>query len=52
MTATKDTGMLAWRSHVEGAAILIKARGRDQLQTGIGRQLFNAVRHSLVRVFR
>ncbi len=40
--------MLAWRSHVEGAALLIKSRGKEQLKTGIGRQLFNAVRHSLV----
>ncbi|KAL2170403.1 hypothetical protein VTG60DRAFT_4889 [Thermothelomyces hinnuleus] len=39
---------LAWGSHVEGAIQLVKARGRSQLKTKIGLQLFIAVRTQLV----
>lgn len=41
-------GSLAWGSHVEGAIQLVKARGRDQLRTKLGLQLFVAVRTQLV----
>jgi hypothetical protein len=39
---------MAWGSHVEGALQLVKARGRSQLKTKIGVQLFIAVRTQLV----
>ncbi|KAL2151550.1 hypothetical protein VTH82DRAFT_6648 [Thermothelomyces myriococcoides] len=47
ITATQlDT--LAWGSHVEGAIQLVKARGRSQLKTKLGLQLFIAVRVQVV----
>ncbi|KAL2186002.1 hypothetical protein L209DRAFT_688808 [Thermothelomyces heterothallicus CBS 203.75] len=47
ITATQ-LDSLAWGSHVEGAIQLVKARGRSQLKTKIGLQLFIAVRTQLV----
>jgi hypothetical protein len=44
----KQLGNMAWGSHVEGALQLVKARGRSQLKTKIGVQLFIAVRTQLV----
>lgn len=42
--------MLAWRSHIDGAVNIIKARGREKMcQTGLGTLLFIAVRYHLVR---
>ncbi|KAK3391600.1 hypothetical protein B0T20DRAFT_363461 [Sordaria brevicollis] len=40
----KKLGEFAWGSHVEGAIQLVKARGKKQLQTQTGLQLFIAVR--------
>ncbi|CAJ2508574.1 Uu.00g136000.m01.CDS01 [Anthostomella pinea] len=40
----KQIGMLNWGSHTEGAIQLVKARGRKQLRTKTGLQLFIAVR--------
>ncbi|KAK1753478.1 hypothetical protein QBC47DRAFT_303598 [Echria macrotheca] len=42
------TGDFAWGSHVDGAIQLVKARGRKQLRTPIGLQLFVAVRIQLI----
>ncbi|KAK4236934.1 hypothetical protein C8A03DRAFT_35133 [Achaetomium macrosporum] len=47
ITATK-LGNLAWGSHVEGAIQLVKARGRSQLKTKIGLQLWVSVRTHLI----
>lgn len=33
-----------WQSHINGAVALVKARGKSQLDTKIGRSLFDAVR--------
>ena len=44
----KKLGSLAWGSHIEGAIQLVKARGRSQLRTKMGMQLFIAVRTQLV----
>ncbi|KAF7916393.1 uncharacterized protein EAE98_010693 [Botrytis deweyae] len=33
-----------WESHINGAVALVKARGKSQLDTKIGRSLFDAVR--------
>jgi len=41
--------MLAWRSHIDGAVDIVKARGgRKMCHTKTGTHLFNAVRHLLV----
>lgn len=47
--AAKKLGEFAWGSHVEGAIQLVKARGKKQLQTQTGLQLFIAVRTQQVR---
>lgn len=47
----KSLGMLAWSSHIEGAIQLVKARGRAQLQTKIGMDLFLSVRTQMVSLF-
>lgn len=44
----KTMGMLAWGSHIEGAIQLAKARGRKQLETKVGLDLFVAVRTQMV----
>ncbi|KAG5927818.1 hypothetical protein E4U42_001734 [Claviceps africana] len=44
----KTMGMLAWGSHIEGAIQLAKARGRKQLQTRVGLNLFIAVRTQMI----
>ncbi|KAK4185283.1 hypothetical protein QBC35DRAFT_504023 [Podospora australis] len=47
MTATQLSGS-GWGSHVEGAVQIVKARGREQLRTKLGLQLFIAVRTQLI----
>ena len=50
ITAIKDSRMLAWRSHIDGAVNIVKTRGREAMcRTRMGSLLFNAVRHNLVR---
>ncbi|KAI0157075.1 hypothetical protein GGR52DRAFT_586897 [Hypoxylon sp. FL1284] len=44
----KQIGMLNWGSHTEGAIQLVKARGKQQLKTKIGVQLFIAVRTQMI----
>lgn len=44
----KTLGMLAWSSHIEGAIQLVKSRGKEQLQSKIGLDLFIAVRTQMV----
>ncbi|KAK0651168.1 hypothetical protein B0T16DRAFT_426125 [Cercophora newfieldiana] len=49
ITATKSVGLLAWRSHIDGAVDIVKARGgRAMYSTKTGTLLFNAVRHLLL----
>ncbi|KAK0670874.1 putative transcriptional regulatory protein [Cercophora samala] len=49
ITANKESRMLAWRSHIDGAVNIIRSRGRDEIcQTKTGALLFAAVRHQLV----
>ncbi|KAK3340014.1 hypothetical protein B0T25DRAFT_561090 [Lasiosphaeria hispida] len=49
ITAIKSAQMLTWQSHVDGAAHIVKARGRAQMcRTKTGTLLFNAVRHQLI----
>ncbi|KAL2265136.1 hypothetical protein VTJ83DRAFT_6236 [Remersonia thermophila] len=49
ITARKESGMLAWRTHIDGAVNIVKTRGRDELcQTPTGKVLFNSVRHHLI----
>ncbi|KAK0714306.1 hypothetical protein B0T21DRAFT_297183 [Apiosordaria backusii] len=47
ITAKPNTGS-AWGSHVEGAVQLVKARGKKQLQTELGLQLFIVVRTQVI----
>lgn len=49
ITANRESRMLAWRSHIDGAVNIIKSRGRDDIcRTKTGALLFSAVRHQLV----
>ncbi|KAK4180709.1 putative transcriptional regulatory protein [Triangularia setosa] len=49
ITANKESRMLAWRSHIDGAVNIIKSRGRDDIcRTKTGALLFAAVRHQLI----
>ncbi|KAK1761504.1 hypothetical protein QBC47DRAFT_289621 [Echria macrotheca] len=49
ITAIKSTRMLAWRSHIDGAVDIVKARGREQMcSTKIGAHLFHSVRQQLI----
>ncbi|KAK4159656.1 hypothetical protein QBC43DRAFT_124266 [Cladorrhinum sp. PSN259] len=47
ITAKQPNGC-AWGSHIEGAIQIVKARGRKQLKTKTGLQLFIAVRTQLI----
>ncbi|KAK4194395.1 hypothetical protein QBC40DRAFT_319878 [Triangularia verruculosa] len=47
ITAKPNTGT-AWGSHVEGAVLLVKARGKKQLKTKLGLQLFVVVRTQVI----
>ena len=48
--SAKSMGMLAWGSHIEGAIYLVKLRGREQLQTKLGREMFIATRVQMVSI--
>ncbi|KAL2133441.1 hypothetical protein VTI74DRAFT_2327 [Chaetomium olivicolor] len=49
ITAVKESRMLAWRTHIDGAVQILKTRRHEQIsQTRIGALLFTAVRHHLV----
>ncbi|KAK3344568.1 hypothetical protein B0H65DRAFT_463830 [Neurospora tetraspora] len=49
ITAIKESRMLAWRSHVDGAIQIVKLRGREQMRsTKTGTLLFQAVRHQVL----
>jgi hypothetical protein len=39
-----------WVSHIDGAVALVKTRGKAQLDTDIGRALFDAIRSHMVCV--
>lgn len=41
--------MKSWTKHVSGAAALLSLRGKQQLRTLIGRQLFYHLRTQVVR---
>ncbi|OAA49545.1 hypothetical protein NOR_01468 [Metarhizium rileyi] len=45
---SKTMGILAWGSHIEGAIQLAKARGRKQLRTKVGLDMFIAVRTQMI----
>lgn len=46
--SAKTLGMFAWSSHTEGAIELVKARGREQLQSKIGLDMFTSVRTQMI----
>lgn len=41
-------GTLSWGSHIEGAMQIVKARGKKQLQSDVGKLLFISVRAMVV----
>ena len=51
ITARKESRMLAWRSHIDGAVNIVKTRGREMCKTKTGALLFGAVRHQIVSPF-
>jgi len=40
--------MGAWGSHIDGAVMIVKMRGKKQLRTKLGNALFVAVRTQMV----
>lgn len=49
ITAVKESQMLTWRTHLQGAINIVKSRGREELRrTKFGAILFNAVRQQLI----
>ncbi|KAK5661047.1 hypothetical protein OQA88_12426 [Cercophora sp. LCS_1] len=49
ITAVKSSRFLAWRSHIDGAVDIVRARGRAEMcSTKTGSHLFHAVRHQLI----
>ena len=38
-----EDSLLAWTTHIDGAAALVKLRGMDQFQTEAGRLMFGQV---------
>ncbi|KAK4156353.1 white-opaque regulator 1 [Chaetomidium leptoderma] len=49
ITAIKESRMLTWRTHIDAAVRIVKARGRDEMcRTRAGMLLFTAVRQHLV----
>lgn len=48
ITAAKEIGLLAWRTHIEGAMHLVRSRGRAMVQNKDSVLLFNAVRLQII----
>ncbi|KAG8158387.1 hypothetical protein KVR01_011509 [Diaporthe batatas] len=48
ITAAKEVGLLAWRTHIEGAMHLVRSRGREMVQSKDSVLLFNAVRLQII----
>ncbi|KAK7737864.1 hypothetical protein SLS53_006241 [Cytospora paraplurivora] len=48
ITAAKEIGMLAWRTHIEGAMHLVRSRGREMVHSKVAVLLFNAVRMQII----
>ncbi|KUI74432.1 hypothetical protein VM1G_10043 [Cytospora mali] len=48
ITATKEVGMLAWRTHIEGAMQLVRSRGQEMVHNKTSVLLFNAVRMQII----
>lgn len=48
ITASKEVGLVIWRSHIEGAMSLVKDWGEKMLQSPSSMKLFNAVRLQIV----
>ncbi len=47
--SSRHIGLLAWKSHTEGAIKLVQDRGPEQLQTKQGKDIFVSVRTQYVR---
>ena len=45
---SRKVSMTAWGSHIDGAVMIIKMRGRNQLKTKLGHALFTAVRTQMI----
>lgn len=48
ITAAKEIGMLAWRTHIEGAIQLVRSRGKEMVRSKVSLLLFNAVRMQII----
>lgn len=49
ITASKENGLLAWRTHIEGAIHIIRQRGKEMADSNYSPGLFDAIRHNIVR---
>lgn len=48
ITAAKEVGLMAWRTHIEGAVHLVRSRGQAMVQSRNSVLLFNAVRMQII----
>lgn len=48
IAGTSNPSLVAWIEHINGAAALIKLRGREQFKTAAGRRLFQQVTSNLM----
>lgn len=52
ITCTSPQSLKSWANHIHGAEAIARIRGREQLQSPMGRQIFCYLRNQLVSVFR
>lgn len=50
ITASKEVGLVIWRSHIEGAMGIVRSRGEEMVQNKYSMKLFIAVRLQIVCV--
>jgi hypothetical protein len=48
ITGSNERSLAAWTEHINGAATLVKLRGRDQFKTAAGKSMFMQVTSSLM----
>ncbi|PSR76009.1 hypothetical protein BD289DRAFT_447153 [Coniella lustricola] len=48
ITASKENGLLAWRTHIEGAIHIIRQRGKEMTASKYSAGLFDAIRLNII----
>ena len=50
VTCTSPQSLKSWANHIHGAEAIARIRGREQLQSPMGRQIFSYLRNQLVSI--